>query len=119
GRSAPCRPPCRAAWRAGWIGGERCDRRRVDNAVLVHHRAGTARRGAGCYSLTQGAFNSVYLSKACSDLSRPLPDCWKPPNGAVMSPPSYWFTHALPARSALATRWARDRLLVHTPAARP
>ena len=29
-------------------------------------------------------FNSVYLSKACNDLSRPMPDCLKPPNGTVM-----------------------------------
>ena len=29
--------------------------------------------------------SSVYLSKACSDLSRPMPDCLKPPNGTVMS----------------------------------
>ncbi|AVB12622.1 hypothetical protein BKM09_014700 [Pseudomonas amygdali pv. morsprunorum] len=41
------------------------------------------------YSLIQVDFSSVYLSKACSDLSRPLPDCLKPPNGAVISPPSY------------------------------
>ncbi|SDS34655.1 hypothetical protein SAMN04490191_1250 [Pseudomonas lini] len=41
------------------------------------------------YNLIQVAFSSVYLSNACSDLSRPLPDCLKPPNGAVMSPPSY------------------------------
>ena len=44
------------------------------------------------YSLIQVAFSSVYFSSACSDLSRPLPDCLKPPNGAVMSPPSYWLT---------------------------
>ena len=29
--------------------------------------------------------SSVYLSKACNDLSRPMPDCLKPPNGTVMS----------------------------------
>src|SRR5471030_2693390 len=56
------------------------------------------------YNLIQVAFSSVYLSNACSDLSRPLPDCLKPPNGAVMSPPSYWLTQTLPARSALAVR---------------
>ncbi len=33
----------------------------------------------------QVVFSSVYLSKACSDLSRPVPDCLKPPNGTVMS----------------------------------
>ena len=33
----------------------------------------------------QVVFNSVYLSKACSDLSRPMPDCLKPPKGTVMS----------------------------------
>ena len=34
-------------------------------------------------------FSSVYLSNACSDLSRPLPLCLKPPNGTVMSSSSY------------------------------
>ena len=34
---------------------------------------------------SQVVFSSVYLSKACSDLSRPIPDCLKPPNGTVMS----------------------------------
>jgi hypothetical protein len=38
--------------------------------------------------LIQVALISVYFSKACKDLSRPLPDCLKPPNGAVISPPS-------------------------------
>src|SRR5471032_1346160 len=71
------------------------------------------------YSLIQVAFSSVYLSNACSDLSRPLPDCLKPPNGAVMSPPSYWLTHTLPARRALAVRCALEMFDVHTAAARP
>src|SRR5213082_3981580 len=30
-------------------------------------------------------FSSVYFSSACSDLSRPMPDCLKPPNGTVRS----------------------------------
>ena len=37
----------------------------------------------------QVVFSSVYLSIACSDLSRPLPDCLTPPNGTVMSSLSY------------------------------
>src|SRR5690606_9556927 len=78
-----------------------------------------APKGTSGHSLIQVALSSVYLSKACRDLSRPLPDCLKPPNGAVMSPPSYWLTHTLPARSALAVKWALDRLLVHTAAASP
>src|SRR5262249_1207207 len=33
----------------------------------------------------QVVFSSVYFSNACSDLSRPMPDCLNPPNGTVMS----------------------------------
>src|SRR5690242_16811386 len=69
------------------------------------------------YNLIQVAFSSVYLSNACRDLSRPLPDCLKPPNGAVMSPPSYWLTHTLPARSARAVRCALEMSPVQTAAA--
>ncbi|MCY1466534.1 hypothetical protein D9M71_848680 [compost metagenome] len=36
-----------------------------------------------------------------------------------MSPPSYWLTHTLPARRALAVRCALEMSAVHTPAARP
>lgn len=36
----------------------------------------------------QVVFNSTYLSSACSDLSRPLPDSLKPPKGTVRSPAS-------------------------------
>jgi hypothetical protein len=35
-------------------------------------------------SLTMVDFNSVYFSNACSELSRPLPDSLKPPNGKFM-----------------------------------
>ena len=42
-------------------------------AVVAHDRS------------IQVVFSSVYLSNACSDLSRPMPDCLKPPNGTVMS----------------------------------
>src|SRR5258706_477270 len=62
---------------------------------------------------------SVYFSSACSDLSRPKPDCLKPPNGALMSPLSKQFTQTTPARSARDTRWARETSFVHTAAARP
>ena len=34
---------------------------------------------------SQVVFSSVYFSSACSDLSRPMPDCLKPPKGTVMS----------------------------------
>ena len=44
-----------------------------DVAVSAHDRS------------IQVVFSSVYLSNACSDLSRPVPDCLKPPNGTVMS----------------------------------
>ncbi|MCY1461595.1 hypothetical protein D3C76_1019580 [compost metagenome] len=36
-----------------------------------------------------------------------------------MSPPSYWLTHTLPARSARAVRWALEMSAVQTAAARP
>ena len=61
-------------------------------AAGVARESRPGRADLGDQSLIQVAFSSVYLSKACSDLSRPLPDCLKPPNGAVMSPPSYWLT---------------------------
>src|SRR5262245_18132509 len=34
---------------------------------------------------THVVLSSMYLSRACSDLSRPMPDCLKPPKGTVMS----------------------------------
>lgn len=40
---------------------------------------------------------SVYFSIACSDLSRPKPDCLKPPNGDEMWPWSKQFTQTTPA----------------------
>gem|GEM_PF-6949984 len=52
----------------------------------------------------QVVFISVYFSKACKDLSLPLPLCLKPPKGTVMSSSSYWFTCTVPARIARATR---------------
>ncbi len=67
----------------------------------------------------QVVFSSVYLSNACSDLSRPLPDCLNPPKGTLMSSSSYWFTCTVPARSARATRWARLMLSLQTLACRP
>src|SRR5690349_408502 len=35
---------------------------------------------------TQVVLISVYLSMACSDLSRPKPDCLKPPKGELIWP---------------------------------
>ncbi len=40
---------------------------------------------AHCEMSIQVVLSSVYLSNACSDLSRPVPDCLNPPNGTVMS----------------------------------
>jgi hypothetical protein len=44
-------------------------------------------RGGGRCQLSSihVVLSSVYLSNACRDLSRPMPDCLKPPNGTVMS----------------------------------
>ena len=63
----------------------------------------------------QIAFQSVYLSIACSDLSRPWPDCLKPPNGTDMLPRSKQFTQTTPARIALAARCAFRMSFVQTP----
>ncbi len=53
------------------------------------HRRGEAQqrrgRAVGQLRSIHVVFSSVNLSKACSDLSRPMPDCRKPPNGTVMS----------------------------------
>ena len=65
--------------------------------VLANHAFGA--RGRADLDLVKGnvavaahcdrsihvVLSSVYLSNACSDLSRPVPDCLKPPNGTVMS----------------------------------
>ncbi|MNV96093.1 hypothetical protein D3C71_1910560 [compost metagenome] len=48
-----------------------------------------------------------------------MPDCLKPPNGMLMSPPSKQLTHTLPARRPRAIWWARERSRVHRLAARP
>ena len=64
---------------------------------LAQHAFGPGRRAdldlvegnvavaAHCEMSIHVVLSSVYLSKACSDLSRPVPDCLKPPNGTVMS----------------------------------
>ena len=46
----------------------------------------------------------MYFSSECIDLSRPKPDCLKPPNGALMSPASNVFTQTTPARSGPRSR---------------
>ena len=51
---------------------------RVHRSLEFHGRVSKA---------IQVDFSSVYLARACSDLSRPLPDCLKPPKGTVISPP--------------------------------
>jgi hypothetical protein len=40
------------------------------------------------HSWIQVVLSSVYFSRACADLSRPLPDCFIPPKGTVRSPSS-------------------------------
>src|SRR6476660_2392662 len=67
----------------------------------------------------QVVFSPVYLSRACSDRSRPNPDCLKPPNGVCALSASTVLTDTVPARSAAATRCARERSFVHTEAASP
>src|SRR4051794_38717196 len=94
-----------AALRRGW-------KRLARDLLATHHR----RRAHEAYHT---AFQSVYLSIACSDLSRPWPDCLNPPNGTDMLPRSKQFTQTTPARIALAARCAFRMSFVHTPAARP
>ena len=67
----------------------------------------------------QIAFRSVNLSRAWIDLSRPKPDCLKPPNGLEMSPASNVFTQTMPARIARAAVWATLTSSVQIPAERP
>src|SRR3954447_14487446 len=92
----------RVSWRAEPDGGRR-DRR----------------LGRSTYSAIQVVFRPVYLSSACNDRSRPKPDCLNPPNGVCALRASTVLTDTVPARSAAATRWARERSLVHTEAANP
>src|SRR3546814_11838509 len=63
------------------------------------HRPGLALcRCRKCWSsgspqqASQTAFKSVYLSKACRDLSRPEPDCLKPLKGDAIDPRPKQFT---------------------------
>src|SRR4051812_39358477 len=67
----------------------------------------------------QVAFQSVYFSIAWIDLSRPCPDCLKPPNGTDMLPRSKQFTQTTPARTAFAALWALRISFVQMPAASP
>src|SRR5687767_14112866 len=67
----------------------------------------------------QMALRSVNLSSAWIDLSRPKPDCLKPPNGLEMSPASNVLTHTTPARIARAARWATFTSSVQIPAESP
>lgn len=49
-----------------------------ETAPMAHGPAGAATKGQGHTGLSmriQVVLSSVYLSKACSDLSRPIPDC--------------------------------------------
>src|SRR6201999_1053249 len=66
------------------------------------------------YSASQVVFSPVYLSRACSDRSRPNPDCLNPPNGVWALSASTVLTDTVPARSAAATRCARERSFVQT-----
>ena len=56
-------------------------------AAEAEKRAGIAMIGAG-HSATHVVLSSVYFSRACTDLSRPLPLCFTPPKGTVISPSS-------------------------------
>ena len=67
-------------------------------------------------SAIQIAFRSVNFSSAWIDLSRPKPDCLKPPNGLEMSPASNVFTHTMPARIARAALCATLTSSVQIPA---
>jgi len=44
-------------------------------------------RTTGRIPQIQAVLRSVYFSKACIDLSTPLPDCFTPPSGTVTSGP--------------------------------
>ena len=59
----------------------------------------------------QVVFSSVYLSNACSDLSRPLPLCLYPPKGTVMSSSSYWLTCTVPFGGYKQSGNGRDKSL--------
>jgi hypothetical protein len=69
--------------------------------------------------LIQTVFSSLYFSSACSDLSRPKPDCLKPPKGVVMSPASKLLTQTTPALSSREILKALEMSRVQTAAARP
>jgi len=61
----------------------------------------------------------VYASSASGPYSRPKPDCLTPPNGTAGSSIAQSLTQTMPASSLPATRCARVRSLVCSPAASP
>ena len=68
--------------------------------------------------LIQTVFSAVYLSKECSDRSRPKPDCFIPPNGVIAESASTVLTDTVPATSRSETSSAA-RSRVQTEAASP
>ena len=83
------------------------------DAVIRHDERGVPRiagapdggerlRRGHARSAIQMVFRSVYFSSEWSDLSRPKPDCLKPPKGAETSPASNVFTQTTPALIARA-----------------
>ena len=71
------------------------------------------------YSLIITDLTSLYCDKPYSPISRPIPDCLNPPQGAAGSNTWSQFTHTVPARTLSAMAWALPISLVHTAAARP
>src|SRR4249919_1259326 len=103
--------------------------------VLERHRSpifiGHARRahrspsprayqdGRPASTLTQTDFGSVYSCIASKPISRPYPELRTPPNGDPGFTRLYELIQTIPERRPPATRWARERSLVHKPAPSP
>ena len=69
--------------------------------------------------MIQVVLSAEYLSKECSERSRPKPDCFMPPKGVMAESASTVLTETVPANSASETERARVRSRVQTEAARP
>src|SRR5690606_26684524 len=85
---------------------------------LVNRPLLTSETRQGVYVIEM-PLSSVYFSSACSERSRPKPDCFMPPNGTVMSQASQPLIHTSPVFNFRATRCARETFAVHRPEARP
>ena len=62
---------------------------------------------------------NAHFSSAYSPNSRPIPDCWYPPNGTLGLKVLMQFTHRVPALSLCAVSMARLMFCENTAAARP